>query len=86
MGNPIILIDQLLVSLAFLHSGDTTCNPPHTDPPQKVGYYASPNGPNLQKIVCLSLSYVQHEPLSYNQQHRPTQKHHKGNPRCAVGL
>jgi hypothetical protein len=85
-GNPIIFIDHLLISLAFLHLGDTACNTPYTDPPQEVGYYASPSGLNLQKIICLSLSCVQHEPLSYNQQHRPTQKHHKGNPGCAVGL
>jgi hypothetical protein len=85
-GNPIIFIPHLLISLAFLHSGGTTCNTLHTDPPQEVGYYASPSGPNLQKIISLSLSCVSHEPLNYNQQHRPTQKHHKGNPGCAVGL
>jgi hypothetical protein len=55
-GKPIIFIPDLLISLANLHSGDTTCNPPHTDPPQEVGYYTSPSDPNLQKIVCLSLS------------------------------
>jgi hypothetical protein len=54
-GYPIIFIDHLPISLAFLHSGDIACNPPHTDPPQEVGYYASPSGPNLQKIVSLSL-------------------------------
>jgi hypothetical protein len=50
-GNPIIFI-----SLAFLHSGDATCNTPHTDPSQEVGYYTSQSGPNLQKSVSLSLS------------------------------
>jgi hypothetical protein len=45
-GNPIIH-SHLLISLAFLHSGDIACNPPHIDPPQKVGYYASPSIPNL---------------------------------------
>jgi hypothetical protein len=75
---PIISIDDLPISLVFLHSEDITCNPPHIDPPQEVGYYASLSGPNLQKINCLSLSRVQHEPLSYNQQHRPTQKYRKG--------
>jgi hypothetical protein len=51
-GYPIISINHLPISLAFLHSGDFTCNPPHKDPPQEVGYYASPSGPNLQKISC----------------------------------
>jgi hypothetical protein len=44
------------ISSVFLHSGDATCNKPHTDPPQEIGYYASQSGPNLQKITCLSLS------------------------------
>jgi hypothetical protein len=48
-GNPTIFIE-----LALLHSGDTTCNTPHTDPSQEVGYYASQSDPNLQKIVSLS--------------------------------
>jgi hypothetical protein len=38
----IISIVHLPISLAFLHSGDFTVNPPHKDPPQEVGYYASP--------------------------------------------
>jgi hypothetical protein len=67
---------HLLVSLVSLHSGDTTCNTPHTDPPQDIGYYASPSGSNLQKIAYLSLVLPAH---------RPTQKHLKGNPGCAVG-
>jgi hypothetical protein len=46
-GYPIISIDHLPISLAFLRSRDFTCNPPHKDPPQEVGYYASPSGPNL---------------------------------------
>jgi hypothetical protein len=54
-GYPIISIDHLPISLAFLHSGDFTCNPPHKDPPQEVGYYTSPSGPSLQKIACPSL-------------------------------
>jgi hypothetical protein len=85
-GYPIIFIGHRPISLAFLHLGDIACNPPHIDPSHEVGYYAFSSGLNLQKIVCLSLSCVQHEPLSYNQQHRPTQKHRKGNPGCAVGL
>jgi hypothetical protein len=57
-GSPIIFIPStyLSTSLAFLRSGDTTCNTPHTDPHQEVGYYASQSGPNLQKITCLYLS------------------------------
>ena len=85
-GVPHHFHSHLPISLASLHPGDIACNPPHIDPHQEVGYYASPSGPNLQKIVCLSVSCIQHEPLSYNQQHRPTQKHRKGNPGCAVGL
>jgi hypothetical protein len=54
-GYPIISIDHLPISLAFLHSGDLACNPPHIDPPQEVGYYASLSGPNVQKIACPSL-------------------------------
>jgi hypothetical protein len=54
-GYPIISIDHLPISLAFLHSGDSTCNPPHKDPPQEVGYYTFPSCPNLQKIACPSL-------------------------------
>jgi hypothetical protein len=38
---------------------------------------ASPSCPNLHKIVC-HLSWIPHEPLSYSQQHRPTQKDHEG--------
>jgi hypothetical protein len=41
--------------------------------------------PNLQKIAYFSFSCSKHEPLSYNQQYRPTQKHRKGIPGCAVG-
>jgi hypothetical protein len=65
---PSISIDHLPISLAFLHSGDLTCNPPHIDPPHEVGYYASQNSLNLQKIACPSLVH----------QHCPTQKHRKG--------
>jgi hypothetical protein len=54
-GYPIISIDHLPISLAFLHSRDLTCNPPQIDPPQEVGYYASPSGLNLQKISYPSL-------------------------------
>jgi hypothetical protein len=57
-GYPIISIDHLPISLAFLHSGDFTCNPPHKDPHQEVGYYASPSGPNLLKIDCPSLVHL----------------------------
>jgi hypothetical protein len=46
-GYPIISIDHLLNSLAFLHTGDFSCNLPHKDPHQEVGYYASQSGPNL---------------------------------------
>jgi hypothetical protein len=46
-GYPIISVDHLPISLAFLHSGDLAFNPPHIDPPQEVGYYASQSGPNL---------------------------------------
>jgi hypothetical protein len=53
-GYPIIFIDHRPISLAFLHPRDIACNPPHIDPPQKVGYYASLSGPNPQKIVSLS--------------------------------
>jgi hypothetical protein len=53
-GYPIIFVDHLPISLAFLHLGDLTCNPLHIDPPQEVGYYASQSGSNLQKIVCPS--------------------------------
>jgi hypothetical protein len=52
-GNPIIFI-----LLAPLHSGDATCNAPHIDLSQEVGYYASQSGPNLLKIVCLSLVHL----------------------------
>jgi hypothetical protein len=69
-----------LKSLAPLHSGDASCNTPHTNPPQEVGYYASQSSPNLQKITCLSLSCSEHEPLSYIQQHCPTQKAPQGYP------
>jgi hypothetical protein len=44
---PIISINHLLISLAFLQTGDFSCNLPHKDPHQEVGYYASPSGPNL---------------------------------------
>jgi hypothetical protein len=54
-GYPIISIDHLPISLAFLHSGDLACNPSHIDPPQEVVYYASLSGTNLQKIACPSL-------------------------------
>jgi hypothetical protein len=54
-GYPIICVDHLPISLAFLHSGDLACNPPHIDPSQEVGYYASLSGPNLQQIACPSL-------------------------------
>jgi hypothetical protein len=57
-GYPIISIDHLPISLAFLHSGDFACNPPHKDPLQEVGYYASPSGTNLQKIACPSLMHL----------------------------
>jgi hypothetical protein len=70
-------IDHLPISLAFLHPVDFPCNLLHKDPHQEVGYYTSPSGPNLQKIVC-RLSCVPHEPLSYSQQHRPIQKHREG--------
>jgi hypothetical protein len=46
-GYPIISIDHLPISLAFLHSGDFTCNPPHKDPHQELGYYASLSSLNL---------------------------------------
>jgi hypothetical protein len=59
---------------SILHTREFSCNPPHKDPHQEVGCYVSQSGPNLQKIVG-RLSCVAHEPLSYNQQHRPTQKH-----------
>jgi hypothetical protein len=54
-GYPIISIDHLLISLAFLHSRDFVCNPPHIDPSQEVGYYTSLSSPNLHKITCPSL-------------------------------
>jgi hypothetical protein len=54
-GEPHHFHSHLLISLAFLYLGDTTCNTPHIDPPQEVGYYASSSGLNLQKIVSLSL-------------------------------
>jgi hypothetical protein len=52
-GNPIIFI-----LLAPLHLGDATCNTPHIDLSQEVGYYASQSGPNLLKIACLSLVHL----------------------------
>jgi hypothetical protein len=67
--------------LAPLHSGNTTCKHiTYTKPPHEVGYYASQSGPNLQKIVRLSFSCIRHKPSSYNQRHRPIQKHHEGTP------
>jgi hypothetical protein len=54
-GYPIISIDHIPILLAFLHSGDFTCNPLHKDPPLEVGYYTSLSGSNLQKIACPSL-------------------------------
>jgi hypothetical protein len=55
-GYPFISIDHLPISLAFLHSGHFACNPPHIDPSQEVGYYASLGSPNLQKIDCPSFA------------------------------
>jgi hypothetical protein len=54
-GYPIISIKHLPISLAFLHPGDLTYNPPHIGPSQEVGYYTPLSGPNLQKIVWPSL-------------------------------
>ncbi|KAL5663299.1 hypothetical protein ACJX0J_023407, partial [Zea mays] len=47
----------------------------------EVGYYASPSGPNLYKIVY-RLSCALHEPSSYSQQHRPIQKRLEGFYTC----
>jgi hypothetical protein len=46
-GYPIISINLPPISLAFLHTVDFSCNLPHKDPHQEVGYYASPSGSNL---------------------------------------
>jgi hypothetical protein len=61
-GNPIIFI-----SLASLHSGDTTCKHTiHIKPHQEIGYYALQSGSNLQKIARLSL------PRAHDTNHRVT--------------
>jgi hypothetical protein len=57
-GYLIISIDHLPMSLAFPHSGDFACNPLDKDPSQKVGYYASLSGPNLEKIAFPSLVFL----------------------------
>jgi hypothetical protein len=79
-GHPIknrSFISHTLSSLAFSILENSPCNLPHKDPHQEVGCYASQSGPNLQKIVYRLLC-VSHEPLSYDQRHRPTQKHLEG--------
>jgi hypothetical protein len=76
---------HLPISLALLHLGDIACNPPHIGPPQEVGYYAFPSGPNLLKIACSSLV---HPARTIELKSIATfyQKYRTGNPGCAVGL
>jgi hypothetical protein len=74
-------IPIIFISLAPLHSGDTTCK--HTT------YKGTPGSRVLRSIKrsepaknhpTLSSSCLWHEPSSYDLQHRPIQKHHEGTP------
>jgi hypothetical protein len=75
--NPIIFI-----SLAPLHSGNTTCK--HTTqshPESRVLRFSKwPEPVENRPTLSISLSSFWHEPSRYDQQHRPTQKQHEGTP------
>jgi hypothetical protein len=69
----------IFISLTAHHSSShNTEKPPH-----EVGYYASQSDPNLLKLVCFppraTTRTIESQSVTPS-----TQKHHEGNPRCAV--
>jgi hypothetical protein len=83
MGTPYHFLLSSLTALAHPRPQSSACNP-HTPkinikPPTGSRVLHNSKWPNLYNSAS-NLSVPLHEPSSRDQQRRPTQKHHVGNP------